>query len=327
MALQLGVDKGERVLLALSGGADSVYLLNWLRRTMATSQILAVHVHHGLRGAASDGDQEFCEELCAGWKVPFKALSVDLGAGTEDLERRAREARYGALAKCARRRNIQYVLTAHHPDDQIETLLMRWMRGSGAPGLVGPQPHSPYPIPSGPGGPLTLLRPLLLDSLRALNAKKIRDELRAEGVNWREDESNRSTRFTRNRIRHQVIPLLQETCGPEILGQLHRFQRTLAEHERLMRSLQPALNWQPRKSSQRPSWRLPRTELVQFLPPLLQRALYVDLLARTGRAPKDQVLSALAQALLRGTDAHWNLRGAWSLQLDGPFLRLKAPPR
>jgi tRNA(Ile)-lysidine synthetase-like protein len=327
MATQLGVDSSSKIVLALSGGADSVYLLDLLRRIEGAPEILAVHVNHGLRGDASRGDESFCRELCEDWKVPFEGLTVELGAGTEDLERRAREARYGALARSARRHGIRQVLTAHHRDDLVETLLMRWLRGSSAPGMVGLRPRSKYPIPTGNGEPIALLRPLLLECLQHLGAKKISGELTQRGIPWREDETNRSMRFTRNRIRHQLLPLLRSTCSPSVMEDLFRFQKVLAEHEERLAPLRPTLNWQARPASKRPSWRLPRRELETCPAPLLRRAIYADLLQRTGRAPRDGVQDALAEALFQKTDAHWNLRGGWGLTLDGPFLRLKAPPR
>lgn len=317
-----------RVLLALSGGADSVHLLDCLRGHLGTTEILAVHVNHQLRGQASLEDEEFCRGLCADWNIPIQVERVRLDAELGDLERRAREARYGAIGQVARERGMSLVLAAHHQDDALETLLMRWTRGVHPAALVGMRSNSPFPSQLGLGGPglaaprLRILRPLL-----GCSAEAIRAGLRERQIPWREDQSNGSPRFTRNRVRHQLLPLLRATCGSDVAADLSRFQASLAAHEAQLAACLPQLQWEPRPHSRRKSWRLARAELACLPAELLSRSLYDSLLALTSRAPRDAVLRELQGALDRGATGNWNLRGAWGLGLEARFLRLKAPPR
>ena len=200
---------GESVLVAVSGGADSVALLDVLRSLAAEWSLTlhAVHVDHGLRsGAAADAD--FVRELCAQWHVPVhvERVAVRREPPWEGLEAEARRARYGAFREVARRAGAQRIATAHTADDQAETVLMRILEGAGPRGLAG--------IAATRG---MLIRPLL-DARRA----DVEAHLHARGLAWVEDESNRDPRFLRNRIRHEVLPFLAEAIGPSVVDRLVR---------------------------------------------------------------------------------------------------------
>ncbi len=190
----------ERLAVALSGGADSValLLLLWAHFPERRARLLALHFDHRLRGRASAADARFCASLC-------RALGVELAAGRWDEAPRDPSAASEALARAARiqfftttlrRRRVVALCTGHHRDDVAETVLMRLARGASAAGLSAPRPVHPQPALG-----RTHLRPLL-----NLDKAALLDALRAAGASWREDATNESTAFLRNRIREDVVP-------------------------------------------------------------------------------------------------------------------------
>ena len=203
---------GETVLIGVSGGADSVALLEVFRSLAAEWQLTlrAVHVNHGLR-AGAEADEDFVRGLCARWEVSLhvERVAVRQGPPWEGLEAEARRARYAAFRDVARRTGAQRIATAHTADDQAETVLMRILEGAGPRGLAG--------IAATRG---MLIRPLL-DARRA----DVEAHLRAREIPWVEDESNRDARFLRNRLRHQVLPFLAEAIEPSIVDRLIRSAR------------------------------------------------------------------------------------------------------
>jgi tRNA(Ile)-lysidine synthase len=209
-----------RLAVALSGGADSVALLRALaaRRQELGLVLHAAHLHHGLRGEEADGDLEFCRELAAKLDVPFHEARVDtaqearadakLGKPAETIEEAARRLRYswfrqlmskGLLHAMAPHAVVlDAVATAHTLDDQAETVLAKFLRGAWTEGLAGISPK----LEGQEGG--AIVRPLL-DTKRS----EIEAYLRELGQPWREDSTNRHLTFTRNRIRHELLPLLE----------------------------------------------------------------------------------------------------------------------
>lgn len=180
-----------RVLAALSGGADSVALLLLLRRLQSEGllNLTASHVNHGLR-ANADGDEAFARELCRQWDVPFLSRRVVI-SGDTGIEDAARSARYAALRDMKRESGAEVIALAHHLRDQSETVLMHLARGSGADGLCGM-----YELQGDLWRPLLNVPP---ERLRAL----------CGDIPWREDESNRDTRYARNALRLRVLPELR----------------------------------------------------------------------------------------------------------------------
>ena len=212
--------EGE-ALVGLSGGGDSVGLLYALLPLQDAGRLRleAVHVNHGIRGAAADGDEEFCRALCAKEGIPFHALRADLGGRTD--ENAAREARYACFEACLRETGMHQLILAHQRDDQAETFLMRLLRGAGPGGLgcMGPREER---------NGYTLLRPML-----QIGGEEIRDALRAEGIAWREDETNSGDGYLRNRIRHGLLPEM-ERLAPGAAGRIARAAALIREeHEAL----------------------------------------------------------------------------------------------
>ena len=202
-----------KCLVGLSGGADSVALLMILR-TLPGLEVEAVHVNHGLRGAESDGDEAFVREMCQRLGVPLWVRRLDLG-GRRD-ENAAREARYGAFEDVLKERAIDQLALAHHRDDQAETVLMRLMRGAGPEGLRGMRRAEEWK------GYL-LLRPLL-----DISGEELRQALRENGIAWREDGSNRSRDYFRNRIRLELLPKMEE-MAPGVAGRLCQMAELIAQ--------------------------------------------------------------------------------------------------
>ena len=205
---------GMRLAVGLSGGADSVALLRALaaRREELGLVLHVAHLHHGLRGAEADGDLEFCRELAAKLGLPFHEARVDTAAEAradhksrkpaETVEEAARRVRYTWFRQLMSKGlphavALDAVATAHTLDDQAETVLAKFLRGAWTEGLAGIHPVLDFPEGR-------VVRPLL-----AATRTEIEAYLRELGQDWREDSSNRHLTFTRNRIRHELLPLLE----------------------------------------------------------------------------------------------------------------------
>ena len=226
---------GDAVIVALSGGADSVCLLTVLKQ-LATPEFLlrAVHVHHGIRGAEADRDEAFAQKLCESLSVPLcvaychvPAYAAEHGLSEEEA---GRILRYQVLEKEAGRWEQELpagsrvkIALAHHRDDNAETILHHLLRGSGLTGLAGIRPVQGRRI-----------RPLL-----CVGREEIRAYLEAGHISWCEDSTNQSPDYTRNRIRSQVLPLLKTAVNEQaeehilqagqIIGQADAYLRQQAE--------------------------------------------------------------------------------------------------
>jgi tRNA(Ile)-lysidine synthase len=194
---------GLRLAVGLSGGADSTALLRALfeRRSELGLVLHAAHLHHGLRGAEADADLEFARNLAADLGVPFHHAQVDTNteAGTagESIEESARRLRYGWFRQLMAAGEIEAVATAHTLDDQAETVLAKFLRGAWTEGFSAIHPAIEFPEGC-------ILRPML-----ATTRAEVEAYLNSLGQAWREDSSNRDTTYTRNRIRHELLPLLE----------------------------------------------------------------------------------------------------------------------
>jgi tRNA(Ile)-lysidine synthase len=220
VAALAGLELPLPLAVAFSGGADSTLLL-MAAAARWPGQVHAIHVHHGLQ-AAADGFEEHCRQFCAVLGIPFEARRVHAGnAPGESPEDAARQARYGALARAARDRGLHAVLLGQHADDQVETLLLALSRGAGLPGLA-----AMAPVFQRDG--MVFVRPLL-----ALGARAIRAWLAEHGVPVVEDPTNADTSITRNRIRHQVLPALEDAF-PQYRETFGRSTRHAAQAQELL---------------------------------------------------------------------------------------------
>jgi len=181
----------KRVVVGVSGGADSVALAHILTRL--GYQVTIAHLNHGLRGKESDADEQFVEKLAKKWGVPCTTKKIRL-SNKGNLENQARILRYVFLEKMRRDTNAKFIAVAHHLDDQIETILMHMMRGAGLRGLCGMKIQANK-----------IIRPLL-----NIRKQELIDYLKKERIKYRTDESNFNTKFRRNLLRHEVIPKLRK---------------------------------------------------------------------------------------------------------------------
>ena len=221
------IQPGDRVAVAVSGGADSVALLCLLLELRSELGIVlsVVHVNHKLRGKESDEDEAFVSDLARQNGLELHSRAAPLSRTlTSGIEAAARELRYDSFREVARGSRITKIATAHTLDDQAETVLLRAMRGSGLRGLAGIYPQ----LSPGTVGEAAIIRPLL-----ALRRDQLKSYLGRLGQTWREDSSNRDTAFLRNRVRQRVLPVLREVFGPasvENLAELAEIARAEQEH-------------------------------------------------------------------------------------------------
>lgn len=201
-----GLTPTDGVLVACSGGADSVaLLLEFVRlRTEGTvATVVAAHLDHGIRGAEAKRDADFVEALCKRLNVPFVLETADIPAVSKEqglsMETAARNVRYAFLERIRKERGLQWIATAHHADDQAETMLLHLLRGSGLNGLCGMRYRSG-----------TLIRPFLRYSKQELLRY-----LTERGEPYCTDSTNAEEAWTRNRIRHRLMPVL-ETFRPNV---------------------------------------------------------------------------------------------------------------
>jgi tRNA(Ile)-lysidine synthase len=205
--------EGERVLVALSGGADSVALLFILRELERDGHVQiagAAHLHHGLRGAEADADETFCAALAARIGLPFVSERADVAAlaraQKRSVEDAARTARYAFLERAADGLGAHAIAVAHTKDDQAETFLLRLLRGAGTRGLGGIRPRAGR-----------VFRPLI-----EIDRADLRAYLAALGETWREDVTNADVTIPRNRVRHELIPYLESRFSPAATSVLAR---------------------------------------------------------------------------------------------------------
>lgn len=212
------VQPGDRVLVAVSGGADSVCLLALLhemreRALLPGIELRIAHVNYGLRGEESEGDEAFVREMGGRLGVPVDCAQVRLmpkSGGT--IQSRARDARYAFFGRLLQEHKMAAVATGHTADDQAETVLLWLMRGAGANGLTG------IPVKRDGG----IIRPLL-----GVTRQRVLDYLAFRGVSYRSDSSNGTPAYRRNRIRQEVVPSLR-SLNPRIIEVLARGADILA---------------------------------------------------------------------------------------------------
>lgn len=217
---------GDTIIVALSGGADSTALLDLLSRLPGYSpRLVAAHLNHCLRGSESDGDEEFVRSLAARYGIPLECRRMDVKEFSRkerlSLEDAGRRARIAFLEELRHSWRATAVALAHHADDQAETVLMRLLRGSGPGGLAG----IPYRNSRG------FIRPLL-----EVDRAQLVVYLTERDLTWREDSSNRDTTFLRNRVRHELLPLLEQ-YNPAIRGRLAATAAVLSDEHLLLDQL------------------------------------------------------------------------------------------
>lgn len=220
LQVEAAVPEGSRVLAAVSGGLDSVVMLHLLQRFSVEMplHIEVAHFNHQLRGDAADQDESFVKALCAQWNLACHFGRGDVKSYARDhhlsIEAAAREMRYVFLHRIAKESQCEFILTAHHADDQAETVLDRFVKGAALHGLTG------IPFRNGP-----ILRPLLQIDRTAIDAYA-----QVHHLAYCEDGSNSDLRYHRNRIRHDLLPHLKQ-YNPQIVEGVNRLARHVREAE------------------------------------------------------------------------------------------------
>lgn len=198
----------KKLFLAVSGGLDSMVLLHLMKQL--PYEIAVLHCNFQLRGLESFGDQEFIQNYCDQNNIPIFTTHFDTKAFAEDYKLStqvaARELRYSWFYEQLEEQNFDYILTAHHADDNLETFIINLTRGTGLEGLTGiPEQND------------KVIRPLL-----PFSREEILNYAKENNIEWREDSSNASNKYLRNKIRHDLVPILKE-INPNFL---HAFQKT-----------------------------------------------------------------------------------------------------
>ncbi|HTL72293.1 MAG TPA: tRNA lysidine(34) synthetase TilS [bacterium] len=227
----------QKILVAVSGGVDSMVLLHVLNVLASKNhwQLSIAHFNHQLRGRASDADEKLVRKKAAALKLPLVVGRADVKCFAKNsklsIEMAARKLRHEFLAKVAHDRKIPTVALAQHADDQVELFFLRLLRGAGGEGLAGMKWHSPSPVDK----TISLVRPLLNFSKTELLAFA-----REQKISFRDDDTNFSSDFLRNRIRNELLPLLQKRYQPglsktvlrlmDIVGAETEFVSEVADH-------------------------------------------------------------------------------------------------
>lgn len=244
------------VVVAVSGGLDSCALLHLARFTLREPgyQWVAAHFDHGMRASSRD-DAQWVSGLCRAWDVPVHAARAERAPTSEE---EAREARYTFLEEVRARTGASLVLTAHHADDQAETVLFRLLRGSGSRGLRG-IPHRRGP---------SIVRPLL-DVWRA----ELLDYAEAVRLTWREDPTNRSEAFARNALRHRILPDVERLVAPGARRALVRLAELSRDEEAAWASVLPTLMGRLDPSDGEAGLSVDRAALVELHPAVRARVI------------------------------------------------------
>jgi tRNA(Ile)-lysidine synthase len=281
LTADIGLDSKPLWLVAVSGGLDSVVLLHMLFRFRSVHGrcLVIVHYDHQLRGLESSEDARWVERLCESMGLRCVMGVGDVAAYAKDqgvsIEMAARALRHSFFVDQAHALGTDVLVTAHHADDQLELVCMRWMRGSGPEGLSGMTRFGPSAFDPD----LNIWRPLL-----GLNRSDIEAYAKRHNLSWREDRTNADMEHQRNRVRHLLLPQIECAFGPEALnGILRSADLVAAEHAVVHRA---ALDWE---------CGVQVGDRFEQLPLAVQRELIKLALIRMGVVPEFEWIERLRQ--------------------------------
>lgn len=306
---------GDRLCVAVSGGADSVALLRVLLELQSELGIVlaAAHFNHQLRGEDSEADEAFVANLAHGLGLTFFSGRADVrryaGVCKQSIEAAGRELRYQWLTRVATEQRFDSVATAHTLDDQAETVLQKFLRGAGTRGLAGIYPEL---VAIGQRN-ARIVRPLL-----CVTRNEVEHYLAALGQDWREDESNLDRHFARNRLRHDLLPLLEREYNPsvrQVLSQMAEVARAEEEYWQDLAERYMEGRVQPQQFS---------LEGFRDVSSALQRRLLRRFVEREGIALDFEHAESLLRCAL-GQPAKIMLPGGWMAVHRGEWLLLRAP--
>lgn len=204
------VEKEDKILVAFSGGADSVFLLHFLIKFKKRLgiELSAFHLNHNLRGKSAYEDEKFCSDFCSKNKIEFHSVSRDIKTFAREkkisIEEAGREIRYAELLKTAKKCKAEKIATAHNASDNVETILLNFVKGTGIRGLTG------IPVRRE-----NIIRPIL-----CLTSDEIRKYLKENKIPYRLDKSNLDTDYERNFLRNEIIPKLKQKLNPRVEGKI-----------------------------------------------------------------------------------------------------------
>ncbi|MCS6288547.1 MAG: tRNA lysidine(34) synthetase TilS [Nitrospira sp.] len=296
------LEPGQKILVAVSGGPDSLALLSILRQLAPAwnLSLTVVHCNYGLRGAESDGDASFVAALCRRLELPchIRRLAVDCaGAGeSSSLQARAREARYRLFRDVLTELGADRVALGHTADDQAETVLLRMLRGAGLRGLAG-MPHIRERL---------FVRPLL-----SCSRQEILAYLQAVGLSYRTDSSNAKSIYLRNRVRHELLPVMQ-SLAPAAVRMLARQADLLRDDDRLLDLLAARRLARVMRSHDSAAIVLDRTVLLKQ-PSALQRRILrqaIQAVAPSTGAPRSDALLSMLASLASHSGGVWHVGAA-----------------
>ncbi len=230
--------RNQAVLVAVSGGLDSMALLKVLHALSGPHRwkLTVAHFHHQLRGRSSDADEKLVRQTAAALKLPFITARAEVREFAEksglSIEMAARKLRHEFFVRAARERNISVVALAHHADDQVELFFLRALRGAGGEGLAGMKWRSPSPV----NRKIVLIRPLL-DTTKS----ELRGFTREHRIRFREDATNAQLDLPRNRVRHELLPLLRRHYQPALTRTILRLMEIVGAEAEVVGGL--ATRW------------------------------------------------------------------------------------
>lgn len=326
---------GDRLGVAVSGGADSVALLRLLLELRSELGIVlsAVHFNHGIRGDAADVDEQFVRQLAAAYGLEIHASSADTPAHAKQkkmsLEAAARQLRYGYFESLIRQGALNKVATAHTLDDQAETVLLRVIRGTGTTGLAGIYPL----VEVGGTSSCAIVRPLL-----QVRRPELESYLNRVGQSWCDDATNLDTTYTRNRVRHSLLPLLEREFNPAVRDRLAELAEIAREEEAFWceqvkharELVAPSKNAGAAPSSQsdtvRSEYRVSANELLK-LPVAVQRRTLRELAEALELHLDFKHVDDLLSLARAGAKAQLNLPGGATAECRVVWGRGRAPSR
>ncbi|VAX20855.1 tRNA(Ile)-lysidine synthetase [hydrothermal vent metagenome] len=221
------IESNDKLLLALSGGADSVFALTFLTnfKNKYSIRICALHINHSLRGDESDGDEKFCMKFCSDLNIEFYSEKIDIKSIAENkklsIEEAARNIRYEKLEEYLKISNSDKIVTAHNLDDNTETVLLNLFRGTGLKGLSG------IPVKRD-----NIIRPFL-----SAGKSEIIEYLNGNNIEFRIDSTNKQSEFKRNYLRNEIIPKIRENINPKADRNILRLSQIIKNAELVLKDL------------------------------------------------------------------------------------------
>ena len=295
--------KQESFLLAVSGGVDSMVLLEsffLLRKKIETLNFSVVHIHHHLR-KESDEEEEMVRNFCSERNIPLEVFHWEQGvAQTVGIEEKARKFRYPKLEESMNKHKASYVVVAHHADDQVETVLMKLTRGSTLEGIAGMKPIRSF-------GNGYLIRPFL-----TVDKQDLYEYASIHQIPYREDASNSSLEYTRNRFRQEIIPVLKQE-NPKFNQKIQEFTKTLQEQQELILNL--AYQWMEQELVELSvGWSWNQKTFVKQ-PVGMQKVILVELSKKLGGLLSTKNVSDIQTAIASDTSQlSLNLPKGWIFQ-------------